>query len=66
MLFNDFFLLTRVKRPLITKILQILHRTIFYPRGQVYKPSLAQSNMDWFDTPEGDHVYLTIYKKVSQ
>jgi hypothetical protein len=21
--------------------------------------------MDWFDSPEGDHIYLIIYKKVN-
>lgn len=65
MLFNDFLLLTRIKRPLITKIFQIINRTMFNHRRQIYKPSMAQSNMDWFDAPKGDHIYLIVYKKVN-
>jgi len=65
MLFNDFLLLTRIKRPLITKIFQIIHRTMFNHRRQISKSFLTQSNMDWFDSPEGDHIYLIIYKKVN-
>ena len=56
MLFNDFFLLTRVKRPLVTKIFQIIHRHS--------KFALTQSNFDWFDAPESNHLYLIIHKKV--
>ncbi|CAF0851377.1 unnamed protein product [Rotaria sordida] len=68
MLFNDFLLLTRIKRPLITKILQIINRTTYNHRRQqqnqyIYKPSLKQTNIDWFDSSEADHLYLIIYKK---
>jgi len=65
MLFNDFLLLTRIKRPLITKIFQIINQTMFNHRREISKLSIKQSNIDWFDSFEGDHVYLTIYKKVN-
>ncbi|CAF2738851.1 unnamed protein product [Rotaria sp. Silwood2] len=67
MLFNDFLLLTRIKRPLITKILQIINRTTYNHRRQqnqyIYKPSIKQTNIDWFDSSEADHLYLIVYKK---
>jgi hypothetical protein len=56
MLFNDFFLLTRIKRPLITKIIQIINQR------KIFK---TQSTIDWFDSPQGDHIHLIIYKKVN-
>lgn len=64
MLFNDFLLFTRIKRPWITKIRQILHRTISNHRRQIPKPSIEQSTMDWFDAPEGNHIDLIVYKQV--
>ncbi|CAF4569669.1 unnamed protein product [Rotaria sp. Silwood1] len=67
MLFNDFLLLTRIKRPLITKILQIINRTTYNHRQQqnqyIYRPSIKQTNIDWFDSSEADHLYLIVYKK---
>jgi len=56
MLFTDFFLSTRIKRPLITKIIQTINQR------QIFK---TQSNIDWFDSPHGDHIHLIIYKKVN-
>lgn len=68
MLFNDFLLLTRIKRPLITKFLQIIHRTSYNHRQNyneyIYKPSMSKSNRDLFDSVEADHLYLIVYKKV--
>ncbi|CAF3419460.1 unnamed protein product [Rotaria socialis] len=65
MLFNDFLLLTRIKRPLITKVLQIINQTRYnYRQHQyIYKPSMAQTNKDWFDSPEANHLYLVVHKK---
>lgn len=57
MLFNDFLLLTRIKRPLITKIFQIINQKLFNHRREI----LNQSNIDWFDS---SHIYLIVYKKV--
>lgn len=69
MLFNDFLLLTRLKRPLFTKVLQIINRSRFTHRREqqdlLPKTSLKQSNIDWFDSPNGDHFYLIVYKKVN-
>lgn len=62
MLFNDFLLLTRIKRPLITKIFQIINRLSFNHRQEQNK---TQSNIDWFDSPESNHLYLIVYKKVN-
>jgi hypothetical protein len=56
MLFNDFLLLTRIKRPLITKMIQIINQRQLFKR---------QSNIDWFDSPQGDYIHLIIYKKVN-
>jgi hypothetical protein len=38
---------------------------MFNHRREISKLSIKQSNIDWFDSLEGDHVYLTIYKKVN-
>lgn len=68
MLFNDFLLITRIKRPLITKIFQIINRMMFNHRREqnefFSKKSIIQSNNDWFDSPDADHLYLIVYKKV--
>ncbi len=68
MLFNDFLLLTRIKRPLITKIFQIINRTMLNHRREnnelFSKISITQSNIDWFDSPNADHLYLIVYKQV--
>ena len=53
MLFNDFLLLTTVKRPLIRTFWQIIYRQ-------------TKSPDDWFDSPSSDHLYLMIYKKVAR
>lgn len=50
MLFNDFLLLTRIKRRFITKIFQIIHQKLS-----------KQSSIDWFDS---FHTYLIVYKQV--
>ena len=60
MLFDDFFLLTRLKRPVITKMFQIFHRTTFRSSRSLSK----QSPIDWFDAPESAHLGLIVYKKV--
>ncbi|CAF3886519.1 unnamed protein product [Rotaria magnacalcarata] len=65
MLFNDFLLLTRIKRPLITKVLQIINQTRYNYRQHryIYKPSMTQTNKDWFDSIEANHLYLVVHKK---
>ncbi|UJR27307.1 hypothetical protein I4U23_008601 [Adineta vaga] len=67
MLFNDFILLTRLKRPLFTKVLQIINRTMFNHRREQQqlfpRTSSKQSNIDWFDSPDADHLYLIVYKQ---
>lgn len=50
MLFNDFLLLTTIKRPLIRKFWQIVHRQ-------------TKTVNDWFETPSSDYLHLIIYKK---
>jgi hypothetical protein len=65
MLFNDFLLLTRIKRPLITKFFQIINRISFNHRREQNKISTTPSNIDWFDLPEANHLYLTVHKKVN-
>ena len=68
MLFNDFLLLTRAKRPLIAKIFQLLRRTAsaYHREGEhrLDRTSIRSSNLDWFDSPDTDHLYLTMLKKV--
>ena len=69
MLFNDFLLLARLKRPLITKVLQMVNRTMFNHRQEQrdvsLKCSVQQSPIDWFDSPNANHLYLSVYKSVS-
>ena len=66
MLFNDFLLLTRIKRPLITKILQLMNRTTRQQQNQyIVKKFMPKTNLDWFDSSEADHLYLIVFKKVS-
>ncbi|CAF0871262.1 unnamed protein product [Adineta ricciae] len=66
MLFNDFLLLARLKRPLFTKVLQMVNRTMFNHRQEqrdvFSKSSVEQSTIDWFDSPNADHLYLLVYK----
>ena len=68
MLFNDFLLLTCAKRPLIAKMFQLLRRTVSaYQREAEYRldrTSLRNSNLDWFDSPDTEHLYLAMRKKV--
>ncbi|CAF1424178.1 unnamed protein product [Adineta steineri] len=67
MLFNDFLLLTRTKRPLITKMFRIINHTMFHQCRQQNesfpKLSTRQSDIDWFDSPDANYLYLIVYKK---
>ena len=44
MLFNDFLLLTRIKRPLLTKVIQLINRITFNYQHMSIKPIISINN----------------------